>query len=72
MPPNQRGLLQFGSRRRLVDLWYVTQTLTADLFPDAHLAALAMEHGLEVCSADADFASFPGLRWRNPLLAPAG
>jgi toxin-antitoxin system PIN domain toxin len=36
---------------------------------DAHLAALAIEHGLELCSADADFARFPGLRWRNPLAA---
>ncbi len=42
--------------------------LAANLIPDAHLAALAMEHGLEVCSADGDFARFPGLRWRNPLL----
>jgi len=42
--------------------------LGANLIPDAHLAALATEHGLEVFSADADFARFPGLRWRNPLL----
>jgi toxin-antitoxin system PIN domain toxin len=34
---------------------------------DAHLAALAIEHGGEVCSADGDFARFPGLRWTNPL-----
>ena len=34
---------------------------------DAHLAALAIEHGGEVCSADTDFARFPGLRWTNPL-----
>jgi uncharacterized protein len=39
----------------------------ADLVPDAHLAALAMEHGLELCSTDGDFARFSGLRWRNPL-----
>ena len=39
----------------------------ANLVPDAQLAALAMEHGLVLCSADADFARFPGLRWRNPL-----
>ncbi|MGI9120726.1 MAG: hypothetical protein ACR2G7_11510 [Acidimicrobiales bacterium] len=32
------------------------------------LAALAMEHGLEILSADADFGRFPDLRWRNPLL----
>jgi toxin-antitoxin system PIN domain toxin len=35
--------------------------------PDAHLAALAIEHGLQLCSADTDFARFPNLRWVNPL-----
>lgn len=39
-----------------------------NLVPDAHLAALAMEHGLTLCSTDGDFARFPGLRWLNPLL----
>ena len=34
---------------------------------DAHLAALANEHGGEVFSADTDFARFRGLRWTNPL-----
>ena len=34
---------------------------------DAHLAALAIEYGGEVCSADTDFARFQGLRWKNPL-----
>jgi hypothetical protein len=38
---------------------------------DAHLAALAIEHGLVLCSADADFAAFHELRWLNPL-RPAG
>jgi toxin-antitoxin system PIN domain toxin len=46
--------------------------LGANLVPDAHLATLAMEHGLELCSADADFARFPGLRWRNPLVGAGG
>jgi toxin-antitoxin system PIN domain toxin len=41
-----------------------------NLTTDAHLAALALEHGAELCSADADFSRFPGLRWTNPL-APA-
>jgi toxin-antitoxin system PIN domain toxin len=40
----------------------------ANLVPDAHLAALAIEHGLQICSTDGDFARFPGLRWLNPLL----
>ena len=41
----------------------------ANLVPDAHLAALAIEHGLLLCSADGDFARFPDLRWLNPLVA---
>lgn len=39
----------------------------ADLVPDAHLAALAIEHGLVLCSTDRDFTRFEGLRWTNPL-----
>lgn len=38
-----------------------------NLVPDAHLAALAIEHGLVLCSTDGDFARFPELRWSNPL-----
>jgi len=38
-----------------------------NLVPDAHLAALAIEHGLTLCSTDGDFARFPRLRWLNPL-----
>lgn len=41
----------------------------ANLLPDAHLASLAIEHGLVLCSTDGDFARFPGLRWENPLAA---
>lgn len=40
-----------------------------NLASDAHLAALAIEHGGELCSADADFARFPRVRWTNPLAA---
>ena len=39
----------------------------ANLVPDAHLAALAIEHGLTLCSTDGDFARFSGLSWENPL-----
>ncbi len=39
----------------------------ADLVPDAHLAAIAIEHGLVLCSTDRDFARFVGLRWTDPL-----
>jgi toxin-antitoxin system PIN domain toxin len=34
---------------------------------DAYLAALAIENGAELASADTGFARFPGLRWVNPL-----
>jgi toxin-antitoxin system PIN domain toxin len=39
---------------------------------DAHLAALAIEWGLELVSADGDFARYPQLRWRNPLPTAPG
>lgn len=46
----------------------LTQTgSAANRVPDAHLAALALEHGLVLCSTDHDFARFPDLRWENPL-----
>ena len=38
-----------------------------NLSTDAHIAALALEHGFTVYSADYDFQRFPGLRHRNPL-----
>lgn len=53
--------------------WLVFQNLlleanaVANLVTDAHLAAIAIEHGCEMNSTDSDFAKFPGLRWRNPL-----
>ena len=36
---------------------------------DAHIAAIALEHGLELCSRDRDFARWAdlGLRSRDPL-----
>ncbi len=41
--------------------------LRGNLISDAHLAALALEHGLTLVSADSDFARFPELSWTNPL-----
>lgn len=40
---------------------------TANLVTDAHLAALAIEHGCILYSTDSDFSRFPKLKWRNPL-----
>ena len=45
----------------------VNLNITANLVPDAHLAALAIEHGLILCSADGDFGRFPNLKWQNPI-----
>ena len=41
--------------------------LRANLVPDAYLAALAIEHGVPLCSADTDFARFAEVRWVNPI-----
>jgi toxin-antitoxin system PIN domain toxin len=38
-----------------------------NLVTDAQIAALAMDHGAILHTADADFLRFPGLRWLNPL-----
>jgi toxin-antitoxin system PIN domain toxin len=46
----------------------VRHEVVGNLVPDAMLAALALEHGLTVCSADTDFARFTEVRWENPLV----
>lgn len=55
--------------RHAETLFGLLQTLGAagNLTTDAHLAALAIEHQAELCSTDADFSRFPGLRWTNPI-----
>jgi len=53
--------------------WRVLRVLLADagtagnLTTDAHIAALAIENGCELCSTDSDFARFARLDWLNPL-----
>ncbi len=37
------------------------------LVSDAEIAALTVEYGGVLHTADRDFARFPGLRWENPL-----
>jgi uncharacterized protein len=56
--------------------WTILKELLAtlgtagNLTADAHLAALAIEHGARLYSSDSDFARFAALRWTNPLAAP--
>ena len=40
----------------------------ANRVPDAHIAALAIEHDAEVHTSDEGFERYRGLRWRNPLV----
>jgi predicted nucleic acid-binding protein len=69
------GLLakRHGYRNRRIAMSVFLDTLLAlpgvhgNLVPDAHLAALALEHGLTLCSTDGDFARFSSLRYLNPL-----
>jgi toxin-antitoxin system PIN domain toxin len=58
-PTNRHPLLL----RELLDQLGAAGNLVAD----AHLAALAIEHGAILASRDADFARFPRLRWVDPL-----
>lgn len=44
-----------------------TPGLTANDVPDVHLAALAIEHGVVLCSHDRGFRRFEGLRCEDPL-----
>lgn len=41
--------------------------LRANLVSDAVLAALCIEHGLQIVSADSDFARFTDVAWLNPV-----
>jgi toxin-antitoxin system PIN domain toxin len=61
---------QPGNRHReVVGALLADPLVTSRLVPDAHVAALAIEHGLTLCSTDGDFARFRGLKWENPLAA---
>jgi predicted nucleic acid-binding protein len=42
-------------------------SLRASDVPNAHLAALAIEHGLKLATSDSGFARFQGLEWFDPL-----
>jgi len=54
----------------LEDLLTTTQAL-GPLVMDAHLAALAIEHGATLYSTDLDFRRFTGLKLKNPLRTDA-
>lgn len=45
----------------------VDHSVTGNLVPDAQLAALGIQYGVPVVSADSDFARFPSVQWLNPI-----
>ncbi|MGL5818797.1 MAG: TA system VapC family ribonuclease toxin [Phycicoccus sp.] len=59
-PTSERTVAIFGDLTTRMEL-------QGNLVADGQLAALAIEHGLDVVSADSDFARFPEVRWVNPL-----
>jgi uncharacterized protein len=68
----QPSCLPLGARERH---WRVLRELLVgadargNLVPDAHIAAIALEHGATVATRDRGFARFPDLRWFDPLSA---
>lgn len=58
-----------AAHRATLDNFLRVGGLSANDVPDAHLAALAIEHGLTLATCDSGFARarFPGLTWLNPL-----
>ena len=64
-----------GSAAPTARHWEILRTLLpagqakGRLVTDAHLAALAIEHGAVLYTNDRDFTRFPGPKWTNPLSA---
>lgn len=54
--------------------WFILRNVLLEgqasgaLVSDAVIAALTIEYGGVLHTTDRDFARFPGLRWRNPLI----
>lgn len=65
--PNVRSPVPTERHLAILGTLLVDAGAGGDHTSDAHLAALAMEWGLELVTADRDFARYPGLRWRDPL-----
>lgn len=64
------SLLEPGSRHwEILERLLVDAKVSGNLVSDAHLAALAIEHGATLMTSDRDFARFPGLSWQDPLVS---
>ena len=65
--PHVAPLVPGDEHWRILRDLIATSGTAGNLTTDAHLAALAIEHGAELCSSDGDFARFRALRWVNPI-----
>ena len=63
--PNTTVLVPTSRHWSLLRSLLEATRLGADLTTDAHIAALAIEHGYLVCTNDSDFGRFPSLRWET-------
>jgi uncharacterized protein len=64
--PNVRTPVPTDAHAERLREMLVSGRATGNHTTDAHLAALAIEWGLVLVSADRDFARYPGLRWHDP------
>lgn len=65
--PNVRLPVPTDRHPAILERLLMTGRASGNHTTDAHLAALAIEWGFELQSADRDFARYPELRWRDPL-----
>ena len=70
--PNVRVLIPGDHYWPLFRRMLIEGQASGALVSDAEIAALTLEYGGVLHTADRDFARFPGLRWRNPLEESAG
>lgn len=66
-PPMVRTLAPGERHWTILDALLESARAAGNLVTDAHLAALAIEHGAVLLSTDRDFARFEGLEWSDPL-----
>lgn len=66
--PNVHLLAPGSDHWSLLRRMIIEGQASGPLVSDAQLAALTVEFGGVLHTTDRDFARFPGLRWKNPLL----
>ena len=66
-PPGTRVLSATDTHQEILDQVMSQIAVTGNLVHDAHLVALALEHGVhEILTLDEDFRRFPQIACRNP------